>query len=135
MTILADPHAAGFYERMGARFLRMAPSDTIPGRELPFYGLDLDPPVGEPQHELDAPPGRVGLVAGLRVGGAGGQAQAAVDARQPARVSARVEGQGLVVRVGSVQRSAPDKGASVWSGSNARFRRARIAASAGLAES
>jgi GNAT superfamily N-acetyltransferase len=41
MTILADPNAAAFYERMGARFLRMAPSDAIPGRELPFYEFDL----------------------------------------------------------------------------------------------
>jgi GNAT superfamily N-acetyltransferase len=41
LTILADPNAAAFYERLGARFLRMAPSDAIPGRELPFYELDL----------------------------------------------------------------------------------------------
>jgi GNAT superfamily N-acetyltransferase len=41
MTILADPNAAAFYERMGARFLRMAPSDAIPGRELPFYEFDV----------------------------------------------------------------------------------------------
>lgn len=41
MTILADPNAAAFYEHMGARFLRMAPSDAIPGRELPFYDVDL----------------------------------------------------------------------------------------------
>jgi GNAT superfamily N-acetyltransferase len=41
LTILADPNAAAFYERMGARFLRMAPSDAIPGRELPFYEIDL----------------------------------------------------------------------------------------------
>ena len=32
MTILADPNAAAFYERMGARYLRHAPSDAIPGR-------------------------------------------------------------------------------------------------------
>src|SRR5260370_4871624 len=37
MTILADVNAAPFYERMGARFLRRAPSDAIPGRTLPFY--------------------------------------------------------------------------------------------------
>lgn len=43
MTILADPHAAPFYERMGARFLRNAPSDAIPGRTLPFYEYDLIP--------------------------------------------------------------------------------------------
>lgn len=41
MTILADPHAAPFYERMGARFLRNAPSDAIPGRLLPLYEYDL----------------------------------------------------------------------------------------------
>ena len=41
MTILADPNAASFYERMGARFLRNAPSDAIPGRTLPFYEVDL----------------------------------------------------------------------------------------------
>jgi GNAT superfamily N-acetyltransferase len=41
MTILADPNAAAFYERMGARFLRNAPSDAIPGRILPFYEYDL----------------------------------------------------------------------------------------------
>jgi GNAT superfamily N-acetyltransferase len=43
MTILADPNAAPFYERMGARFLRDAPSDAIPGRTLPFYEYDLSP--------------------------------------------------------------------------------------------
>lgn len=41
LTILADPNAAPFYERAGARFVRMAPSDAIPGRELPLYALDL----------------------------------------------------------------------------------------------
>ncbi|HJQ55637.1 MAG TPA: GNAT family N-acetyltransferase [Vineibacter sp.] len=41
LTILADPNAAAFYERMGARFVRMAPSDAIPGRQLPFYEFDL----------------------------------------------------------------------------------------------
>jgi GNAT superfamily N-acetyltransferase len=41
MTILADPHAAPFYERMGARFLRDAPSDAIPGRRLPLYEYAL----------------------------------------------------------------------------------------------
>jgi GNAT superfamily N-acetyltransferase len=41
MTILADPNAAAFYERMGARYLRHAPSDAIPGRILPFYEYDL----------------------------------------------------------------------------------------------
>ncbi len=41
MTILADVNAAPFYERMGARFLRQAPSDAIPGRSLPYYEYDL----------------------------------------------------------------------------------------------
>ena len=41
LTILADPNAAAFYERMGARFLRNTPSDAIPGRSLPLYEYDL----------------------------------------------------------------------------------------------
>ena len=41
MVILADPNAAAFYERMGARFLRNEPSDAIPGRTLPFYDYNL----------------------------------------------------------------------------------------------
>ena len=41
MTILADPNAAPFYERMGARFVSQAPSDAIPGRTLPLYEYDL----------------------------------------------------------------------------------------------
>ena len=41
LAILADPNAAAFYERMGARFVRNAPSDAIPGRTLPFYEYDL----------------------------------------------------------------------------------------------
>lgn len=41
MPILADPNAAQFYERMGARFVSHAPSDAIPGRTLPLYEYDL----------------------------------------------------------------------------------------------
>ena len=41
MAILADPNAAPFYERMGARFVSQAPSDAIPNRELPLYVYDL----------------------------------------------------------------------------------------------
>jgi GNAT superfamily N-acetyltransferase len=41
LTILADPNAAPFYERLGARFLQNAPSDAIPGRSLPLYEYDL----------------------------------------------------------------------------------------------
>ncbi|WP_433928471.1 GNAT family N-acetyltransferase [Sorangium cellulosum] len=50
MTILADPFAAPFYERMGARYLRQAPSDAIPGRTLPLYHLDLTGPVAHEDH-------------------------------------------------------------------------------------
>jgi len=39
LTILADPNAAKFYERNGARFIRMAPSDAIPGRFVPLYEI------------------------------------------------------------------------------------------------
>jgi GNAT superfamily N-acetyltransferase len=39
LTILADPNAAAFYERNGARFVRMAPSDAIPGRVVPLYEI------------------------------------------------------------------------------------------------
>jgi len=41
MAILADPNAAPFYERMGARFVSQAPSDAIPGRMLPLYEYDV----------------------------------------------------------------------------------------------
>jgi N-acetylglutamate synthase-like GNAT family acetyltransferase len=41
MTVLSDPHAAGFYEKMGCRFERMHVSDAIAGRELPLYRLKL----------------------------------------------------------------------------------------------
>ena len=48
LTILADPNAASFYERMGARFVRNAPSDAIPGRSLPLYEYDLTISVPKP---------------------------------------------------------------------------------------
>jgi len=44
MVILADPNAAAFYEKIGARFLEMAPSDAIPGRQLPLYAFDVTAP-------------------------------------------------------------------------------------------
>ena len=50
LTILADPNAAPFYEHLGARYLRHAPSDAIPGRTLPFYEYDLGPQ-GSPGRE------------------------------------------------------------------------------------
>ena len=39
LTILADPNAAAFYERNGARKIGMAPSDAIPGRFVPLYEI------------------------------------------------------------------------------------------------
>ena len=41
LTILADPNAAGFYERGGAVRIGDAPSDAVPGRRLPLYELRL----------------------------------------------------------------------------------------------
>ena len=41
LTILADPYAAAFYERRGARRVGEAPSDAIPGRLVPFYEVAL----------------------------------------------------------------------------------------------
>ena len=42
LTILADPYAAGFYERNGAQLIGEAPSNGIPGRSLPLYEVMLD---------------------------------------------------------------------------------------------
>jgi GNAT superfamily N-acetyltransferase len=41
LTILADPHAAPFYQAEGAVYRQDAPSDAIPGRMLPVYVLPL----------------------------------------------------------------------------------------------
>jgi GNAT superfamily N-acetyltransferase len=41
LEIHADPFAAKFYERMGARGIGSVPSGVIPGRRLPLYRLDL----------------------------------------------------------------------------------------------
>ena len=41
LIILSDPNAAAFYERMGAVRIGDAPSDSIPGRTLPLFRLDL----------------------------------------------------------------------------------------------
>lgn len=41
LRFLADPNAAAFYERHGARRIGEAPSDAgIPGRMLPVYVID-----------------------------------------------------------------------------------------------
>ena len=37
----ADPHAVGFYERMGARQVGETPSSVVPGRSLPRMRIDL----------------------------------------------------------------------------------------------
>ena len=42
LTVLADPYAAGFYERNGTRRIGEAPSDAIPGRSVPLYEIKLD---------------------------------------------------------------------------------------------
>jgi GNAT superfamily N-acetyltransferase len=43
LVILADPNAAGFYEKLGARPCGQAPSDAAPGRMLPLFEFDLAP--------------------------------------------------------------------------------------------
>ena len=39
LRVEADPHAAGFYERMGARRIGEVESGSIPGRALPVYEI------------------------------------------------------------------------------------------------
>jgi predicted N-acetyltransferase YhbS len=39
LVILADPNAAAFYARMGAKRIGEAPSDSIPGRVLPLFEI------------------------------------------------------------------------------------------------
>ena len=41
LEVLSDPHAEGFYRRMGAVRIGDAPSDAIPGRRLPLLRLAL----------------------------------------------------------------------------------------------
>ncbi len=41
LVIQSDPDAAGFYEKMGAKLVGDRPSDSVPGRRLPLYELDL----------------------------------------------------------------------------------------------
>lgn len=41
LVIQADPNAAPFYERCGARLIGERPSDSIPGRMLPLYEIDI----------------------------------------------------------------------------------------------
>ena len=44
LTIEADPDAAPFYRRMGARDIGQAPSGSVPGRMLPKLAMDICPP-------------------------------------------------------------------------------------------
>ena len=41
LVVDADPHAQGFYEKLGFRFWRDVPSGSIPGRTLPQLVLTL----------------------------------------------------------------------------------------------
>lgn len=41
LVIQSDPNAVGFYQRLGARLIGEAPSDSVPGRTLPLLELDL----------------------------------------------------------------------------------------------
>ena len=41
---MEDPGARAFYEHLGVRFVEMAPSDAIEGRELPLLRIDLATP-------------------------------------------------------------------------------------------
>ena len=49
MTIEADPGAASFYERMGARHAGFAPSQSIAGRMLPRLLVELEKQPGSPR--------------------------------------------------------------------------------------
>jgi GNAT superfamily N-acetyltransferase len=46
LVIDADPHAEGFYARMGARRVGKVPSGSIAGRELPRLELVVEPVIG-----------------------------------------------------------------------------------------
>jgi GNAT superfamily N-acetyltransferase len=52
MVIEADPGAAAFYQRMGARHAGFAPSQSIAGRMLPRLLVELE----QPQAYLDSSP-------------------------------------------------------------------------------
>jgi GNAT superfamily N-acetyltransferase len=41
LLILSDPNAAGFYQRLGAQPIGEAPSDAMPGRNLPLLDYRL----------------------------------------------------------------------------------------------
>ena len=41
LSILADPNAAAFYERLGAELVGEGPSDSMPGRMLPLLSMKI----------------------------------------------------------------------------------------------
>jgi GNAT superfamily N-acetyltransferase len=41
LRIESDPNAATFYERMGAVRIGVAPSASVPGRDLPVFAIDV----------------------------------------------------------------------------------------------
>jgi GNAT superfamily N-acetyltransferase len=41
LVIQSDPHAVGFYRRLGAKDAGEAPSDSVPGRMLPMLHFEL----------------------------------------------------------------------------------------------
>jgi GNAT superfamily N-acetyltransferase len=41
LSILSDPNAAGFYEKLGATRRGEAPSDAVPHRMLPLFEIDI----------------------------------------------------------------------------------------------
>jgi len=45
LIVVSDPHAAGFYARMGATPAGSLPSEIDPARPLPMYRLNLDAPI------------------------------------------------------------------------------------------
>jgi ribosomal protein S18 acetylase RimI-like enzyme len=47
LLVVADPHAEGFYRRMGARRIGEAESEVIDGRRLPILVVDLQGPGSE----------------------------------------------------------------------------------------
>jgi hypothetical protein len=43
VSVVSDPRAQPFYERLGARFLREEASEAIPGRMLPVLVWKVSP--------------------------------------------------------------------------------------------
>lgn len=41
LTVVSDPHAAGFYRAMGARATGWCASQSVPGRSLPTFAIEV----------------------------------------------------------------------------------------------